>query len=338
MAILKRHKNSVFGLNDALTNLTNDISQEEQTRQAAVGDLTTLSTTNKESLVKAINELKQSNADTSGSTLQIANNLSDLADATAARTNISVYSTTETDDAIAEAKLALGTNYTVADLTERDALTDLDNLDRVFVRDSGGGRWSQYKPSVVDQTTGAVTEWTLLASQDALENSITAPAVKSAYETNANTNAYTDAEKQKVGYLTVSEAINLDDAVLKAGLVQDLSGASATDNTASVDAIKAYVLGAASTGGAKSILENVVVVGDTITLTHEPRNGVDGIVNFNTVRLIDENAVAYDAPVQASADPKKFIILTDTMEQWDTKTVKVQYVYLEPVSTAPSGA
>ena len=130
--------------------------------------------------------------------------------------------------------------------------------------------------------------------------------------------------------------MDLDDAVLRAELIQDLAGASSTTDTASVDAIKQYALGTASVGGPKAMLENAVVVGDTITLTHAPRNGVEGVMNFATVRFIDENSVAYDAPVIASADPKKFIVQTDTIDQWDGNTVKVQYVYLEPLSISPA--
>jgi len=336
MAILKRHKSTIYGLNDALADLNNSISTETQTRETQAGDLTALSTEDKTSLVKAINEVNGAIAGTDGSALKKDANLSDVASVQDARNNLDVYSTTEINDAIAAAKLALGTSYTVADIAGRDALADLDNQDRVFVIDDGDSKWAIYKPSVVDAETGEVTTWTKLADQDALENSISATALKASYESNPDTNVYTDAEKQKVGYLAVTEAVDLDDAVLRAELTQDLAGASSTTDTASVDAIKQYALGTASVGGPKAMLENATVVGDSITLTHAPRNSVEGIMNFATVRFIDENNVAYDAPVIGSADPKKFIVQTDTIDQWDGKTVKVQYVYLEPLSISPA--
>lgn len=47
--------------------------------------------------------------------------------------------------------------------------------------------------------------------------------VKTAYENNANTNAYTDAELAKVGFLTVTGAIDLD--AIEAGATTDQTGA-----------------------------------------------------------------------------------------------------------------
>lgn len=336
MSILKRHKNTIFGLNDELANLNNAIAAESQGRKTQAGELTSLSTTNKSSLVSAINEINTTIGSVSGASLQAAQNLADLTSAQDARTNLDVYSTTEINDAIAAAKLAMGTSYTVETLAERDALTDLDQQDRIFVKDDGDAKWALYKPNAIDDVTGAVTDWTKLADKDALDNSISAPALKASYESNPDTNAYTDAEKLKVGYVSVTGAVDLDDAVLRAQLAQDLDGLASTTDTASVNAIKQYALGTASVGGPKAKLENVVVVGDAITLTEAPRNGVEGVMNFATVRFIDENSVAYDAPVIASADPKKFIVQTDTLDQWDGKTVKVQYVYLSPLSISPA--
>lgn len=335
MGILKRHKNTVYGLNSDLSDLNDQISTETQDRKGQVGTLDNLTTTEKTSLVKAINEVQTSVDNTSDSALMRDNNLSDVKSVQDARTNLNVYSTTEIDDAIGAAKLDLGTSYTVDDITARDLLEDLDVQDRVFVKDDGDTKWAIYKPDAIDSESGAVTGWTKLSDQDSLDNSISAPALKAAYEKNADTNAFTDAEKQKVGYLSVTEGVDLDDAVLKAELVQDVDGTASTTETASVDAIKQYALGAASVGGVRTTVETVAVAGDTITLSHEPHNGVNGIMNFSTVRYIDENNVAYDAPVIASADPKKFVVQTDSMDQWDLNDVKVQYVYLEEKPMSP---
>ena len=335
MAILKRHKSTVYGLSDALAGLNDAVSAETLARNTQTGDLTNLNTTNKTSLVQAINEVHGLSGNISSDSLQKSANLSDLVSAMDARTHLNVYSIDEINDAIEEAKIALGTSFSVASIAERDALADLDLQDRVFVQDDGSGKWALYKPQTIDGGTGAVTAWTQLAAQAALETAISAPSIKTAYESNPDTNAYTDVDKQKVDYITVTEAVNLDEAIVGSGLIQDLHANSGDTVVPSLDGVKAYALGTASVGGPKAAIESLVVAGDVIALTHEPRNGLEGIMNFATVRYIDENSVAYDAPLQATADPKNYIILTDEIEQWDTKTVKVQYVYLEPRSLSP---
>lgn len=336
MAILKRHKNTIYGLSDSLSTLNDAVAAETLARNTQAGDLTTLGTTNKSSLVQAINEIFGLTTSGSADALQKTANLSDIVSAMDARTNLDVYSTTEINDAIAEAKIALGTSYSVADIAERDALTNMDLQDRIFVIDTGSGQWGLYKPHTIDGGTGAVTDWTLLADQTSLEATISAPALKTAYESNSDTNAFTDAEKTKVGYIAVTSAVNLDEAILSTALINDLQATSGDAIAPSVDGVKAYALGTASVGGPKAALETLTVAGDIITLTHEPREGIEGIMNFNTVRYVDGNGVAYDAPVQATADPKNFIILTDTMNEWDGFDVKVQYVYLEAKSLSPT--
>ena len=65
---------------------------------------------------------------------------------------------------------------------------------------------------VSDETQGGDTStyrWT--GSVYALvSNTLTASDVKNLYESNANTNVYTDAEKTKVGHITVTQAVDLD--------------------------------------------------------------------------------------------------------------------------------
>ena len=333
-----RHKNTVYGLNTALTTLEGAITSEANARAAQVGELVNLETTDKTNIVAAINEVATASTSVSDSSLQIAANLSDLDDVVVARTNLAVYSQAEIDAAIADAKIALGTNFTVADIAARDALENLDIQDRVLVLDDGTGKWAQFKPLTFNETTGLGETWLKLADQDALANSITAPALKVAYESNEDTNAYTDADQLKVSYITVTEAIDLAEVMYKADLVQDLVGASGTATSASVTAIKSFALGAASIGGPTAIMEDVVVAGENITLTHAPRNGVNGILNFGTVRLMEDvegTMLAYDAPVTATADDKVFKVETNTENQWDLKTVKVQYIYITPVSKSP---
>ena len=46
-----------------------------------------------------------------------------------------------------------------------------------------------------------------------LENSISKESIKAAYELNDDTNAYTDAEQAKVGFVSVTSAIDLDKVI-----------------------------------------------------------------------------------------------------------------------------
>jgi hypothetical protein len=141
--------------------------------------------------------LASSEGSASSTYLAKSSNLGDLTDVAAARTNLEVMSSTEIAAAINAAELAMGTNYDVVDIAARDALVDLDLADRVFVQNDGDSKWALYKVSGVDGN-GAGTAWTKIGDQDALENSLTADGVKAAYESNANTNAFTDAEKAQL--------------------------------------------------------------------------------------------------------------------------------------------
>lgn len=307
MAILKRAKVSIAGLPEDLQQINQNI-----------GTLAQLNTEAKDSLVAAVNEVAGRDVDLSG-LLRIDQNLADLGDAAVARTNLEVLSATEVEAAIADAQLALGSNFTVADLAERDLLEDVDVNDRVMVKDDGDGKWAIYTPDSVVE--GEVVGWIKLMDQDSLENAISAPAIKSAYESNEDTNAFTDAEKAKLGTAVVAAdvAAELDDESTDA----QVAGAAAV-----VNYVKAAV--GAMGPGLVAMLETVTVAAGAITLTHAPAGGVNGIMNFGTVRYIDNEGVAFDAPVVATGEAAVFNVSTDTGGQWDGNSVQVQYVY-EPV-------
>lgn len=327
MAIIMRNKSSIFGLIDDLNTLQENIDAEALTRSTNDGDLALLNTTEKTNLVGAINEVFGAAGSAADGTLLAANNLSDLTDVVIARTNLGVYSTSEVDSAISSAQLALGTNYTVADITERDAMVGLDVGDMVFVVDDGDAKWAHYKVGAVD-VEGAVTSWVLLSDQDSLENSISAASIKTAYESNLDTNAYVDSDKAKVDLISITTAQDLDDAVYKASLEQDLAVSAPSTNAPSAAAVVAYADAAAQAGGSIPLLETVSVVGSTITLTNAPKEGVSGVMNFGTVRYVDVNGIAYDAPVVATATPNEFTVSTDTADQWDGFSVQIQYLYV----------
>ncbi|MOA40324.1 hypothetical protein D3C78_1621880 [compost metagenome] len=70
-----------------------------------------------------------------------------------------------------------------------------------------------------------------------------------------------------------------------------------------------------------------MVTAGAITLTHAPKGGLNGVLNFGTVRYTSGDGIAYDAPLVATGDTKVFDVSTDTGGQWDGFTVQVQYLY-----------
>jgi len=105
---------------------------------------------------------------------------------------------TERDAAILVATLALGTNYSVADHTEKDALTDLIIDDKIFITDDGDGKWAHYIVTVVTDGLGSTSTYEVIMDEDTYLNANTAASIKTTYESNADTNAFTDTEKTEL--------------------------------------------------------------------------------------------------------------------------------------------
>lgn len=173
-----------------------------------------------------------------------ANNLSDLNNITTARTNLSVYSVAEVDALIAGTQNA----RSVADIAARNALTDLSVTERIFVTDDGDTKWALYLVTAIGSpNNGTNATFEKIADEDSLQNALSAAAVKSAYESNANTNAFTDGEQTKVGFISVTQAVNLDtmesdittNTADIATNVTNISTAQSTANSASTAASNA---------------------------------------------------------------------------------------------------
>lgn len=150
-----------------------------------------------------------------------ANNLSDV-NAASARTNLDVYSKTEVQNMISGAD----NGFNVVTIAERDALTGLKVSDRIFVSNDGDGKWGMYIVTGVTDGNGSTSTFEKVADEDAFSNALTKEAIKSSYESNANTNAFTDAEKTKIGHITVTQAVNLDT------IESDLATTTTTANNA----------------------------------------------------------------------------------------------------------
>lgn len=322
MAILRRNKSTIYGLNQELLDLAASIANETQTRAAEVGDLSTLEVVGVDNLTAAINALLTTVTENGADALSRSENLNDLDDKQAARTALELLTDTEIADRITQAQLALGTNFTVATIAERDVLEDLDNDDRILVLDGGEGTWVQYKPLTIDGETGLVTDWLVLMSEEVLQRVMSAAAIKAAYESNDDTNAFTDAQAAKL------DGIDETDIQAKSALIQDLAvGGDDTANAPSAAAVRNYTQAQVAEGGALPKLETVVVTDNQVTLTEVPREGIAGILNFGTVRWLDTDGSSWDAPLIPTGDPKVFVVSADEVNQWDGNSVSVQYLY-----------
>lgn len=199
---------------------------------------TALSTT-AQTVIGGINELKSGLTTLDGQALKKSDNLASLADKATSRTNLDVYNKSEVQGLISTAALNLGTNYTVANIAARNALTGLTIGDNVFVRDNGDSKWAIYK---VTALVGTTPTFDVIMDQDVYLNSISAASIKAAYESNPDTNAFTNAQKTKVGYLSVTGAIDLDKVIQSDELITDANLTSVSSTTlASSLAIKTYI-------------------------------------------------------------------------------------------------
>jgi hypothetical protein len=88
--------------------------------------------------------------------------------------------------------------FSVADISDRDAL-DVQNLNiQVFVVNDGDGNWALYKPT----TLGVGASFIKISDPDLLNAVMSAAQIKTTYESNPDTNVYTNAEKSKLASIT----------------------------------------------------------------------------------------------------------------------------------------
>ena len=335
MAILLRHKNSIYQLNATLDGIGQSVVDQTTTRQAQFGTLASLLTADQSTLVAGINGVLTEATNSGDTTLKKADNLSDLADIAVARTNLGVMEKTTFDDSLQVAKLSLGTNHVVENQTERDALTTLTLDDRVLVRDIGDGTWASYKPIAIDGGSGAVTDWVMIYSQTAFEAVNDTATLRTTYASNADTNVFRDADQTELDLIDITSALDLQTVIYESDLITDMAGHVFGDHpeqAVSVDAAKAYIEGVASVGGLVPALETITVSGDQVTLAHPPINGIAGICNFATARFVDENGVSFDASLQTTGTNTVFSLALPTSGLWDGRDIQVQYYHFLDMS------
>lgn len=201
-----------------------------------------------------------------------------------------MYSKSEVQSLVSGADNA----HSVATITERNALTGLKVSDRVFVTNDGDSKWALYIVTAVTTGTGSTSTFVKIADEDIFTNAISASAIKSAYESNANTNVFTDAEKAKAGHITVTQAVNLD--TMESGLVTTTT----TANTALTNANAAA--SAASTAQSTANSANSAAAAAQSTANTAVTNAATAQTTANTAVSNANAAASAAATAQSTAN------------------------------------
>lgn len=139
------------------------------------------------------------------------------------------------------------TVHKVDNIAGRDALTTALVGDQVFVEDDGDTRWAIYM--VVDATTPLTSaSFVKVSDPDLLNEALSAGQIKALYESNIDTNAFTDAEK---AYL--------------AALLAGLSSLTTTDKSSYASAINEVNAKALANQSAISGLDNRLAAVEAVT-------------------------------------------------------------------------
>ena len=154
-------------------------------------------------------------------------NLEDLPDKQKARENLTVYSIDEVESFVNNAitNFAKGVGSWKGEVANLDELHNLTtdtivNGDTVKVVDNGDEHWAIYK-ALVDDQSNIIWE-KVYDENDSL--GFSASEVKALYESNPDTNSFTDLDKNKLGNITITSPINLDKVVETDGLATELTG------------------------------------------------------------------------------------------------------------------
>ena len=244
-------------------------------------------------------------------------NLSDIPDIAAARTNMDIHSKAEVNALISGASSGIS----VADIAARNALSGLNVSDRIFVSDDGDGKWAMYIVTTVSDGSGATSEYVKVADEDLFANAMTASAVKTSYESNANTNEFSDAEQTKLGFISVSQAVDLD------GMESDISNNAGDIATAQTTANNAQTTANDAQTTANSKEDSFTEVKETfsgmnvesnmdndLTLSNNIKAGFEVLVYFGTLLVENitwsagSNTVRINVPYLTEVDDKIYVI------------------------------
>lgn len=140
---------------------------------------------------------------------------------------------------------------TVADIAARNAYNAVNGM-HVFVTDDGDGKWALYKAT----TAGINATYVKLSDPDLLNAIMSASQIKAAYESNPDTNAFTNALLAKVNGIQAGATANSTDAQLRdrsthtgtqsvstiTGLSTDTVAEGSTNKYSTNSRVLAYVL------------------------------------------------------------------------------------------------
>ncbi len=193
---ITNRKTAIDTANGTIASLSDNIDSEAATRQTADNDEST-------SRIAADNDLQ------SKITAEITNRETAIDTAV---TNLEDGVSTDGDTLQKLYNLIQGsfTEITVANITARDAYNVTLGY-HVFVTDDGDGRWSLYKAI----TGGVGATYVKLSDPDLLNAVMTASQIKTAYESNSDTNAFTNALLSKLNGIAAGATANDTDINLK---------------------------------------------------------------------------------------------------------------------------
>jgi len=263
-------------------------------------------------------------------TLKIASNLGDLGDVVTARTNLGVYSTAEVDNAITTAGLALGTNWSAANAAGASVdftAGDLSVGDNVYLSDDGDTKWAIYKITAITDGAWGTSTIEKIMDEDVYLNAQSAAAIKASYESNANTNEFSDEEQAQVARLGTSStvldttatqvllAINelvADDVGIQTEIDTTQTGAGlAGDGTYVVNATSNYITTATSLANADNLLDaqintNATNIG-SVSFTNLTSTDLTSAIDEENVRALTvetsiNDSVTAEATARANAD------------------------------------
>ncbi len=246
-----------------------------------------------------------------------AGNLIDVSDIAIARTNLDIHSKAEVNALVGGANSGIS----VADIAARDALSGLNVSDRIFVSNDGDGKWAMYIVTTVTDGSGATSEYVKVADEDLFANAMTAAAIKASYESNADTNEFSDTEQTKLDHISVSQAVNLD------SMESDISTNAGNITTAQTAANNAQTAANAAQTTANSKEDGFTETKESFTgMNAEPNTdndlvlgnnikaGFEVLVYFGTLLVENiswtagNNSVRVNVPYLTEADDTIYVI------------------------------